>query len=71
MYEPPGEQYVMAPDEETYTGAVGGTGAVRLQNILPGGMGPSGVETWVALIVLAALGFLILTRRGLADVLAK
>jgi hypothetical protein len=67
----PVNEYADMPDEDTYVGAVGSTGAVRLTNLIPGGMGPTGVETWVALIVLAALGFLILTRRGLADVLAK
>ncbi len=67
----PVNDWANAPDEDTYVGAVSSTGAVRLAHLIPGGMGPSGVETWVALFVLAALGFLILTRRGLADVLAR
>lgn len=65
------DEFVETPEDETYEGAQGGTGAVRLVSLLPGGDEPQPTEVWVALIVLAALGFLVITRRGLRDVLAR
>lgn len=63
--------YVDEPDDATYEGAQGSTGAVRLLRVLPGGDSPVPAEAMVALITLAALGFLIITRRGLRAVLAS
>jgi len=65
------DPFVEDPQDDTYEGAQGGTGAVRLVSLFPGGDQPQPTEVWVALIVLAALGFLVLTRRGLRGVLAS
>ncbi len=64
-------EYVGEPQTDTYEGAAGSTGAVRLVRLFPGGDEPTGTELYVGLIVLGALGFLILTRRGLRGVLSR
>ncbi len=44
---------------------------INLGAFLPGGIAPGPQEVAVALIVLGALGFVILVRRGFASVLNK
>lgn len=44
---------------------------VRLGLLAPGGDPPGPVETRVALILLGALGFIMLARRGFRGVLAR
>lgn len=65
---------VQQADELAAVGEPGqgsGHGPINLASLVPGGIAPEPQETAVAVIVLAALGFVILMRRGFGSVLSK
>jgi hypothetical protein len=49
----------------------GGSGRFNVLSLLPGGERPGNVEIATALLVLGALGYLILVRRGFRGVIAS
>lgn len=61
-----------SPDDIDPQGAdIGRSMGINLGDFLPGGLAPQPQEIYVAGIILAALGFVILMRRGFGSVLNK